>query len=467
MLRGKFDIGSYEPDVIVTSMKIKYWLYLMLIPLVICGAFVLYKTQENSNEPTVLDESKQERDRSMKAAFRDNSGSPKPGQELEFHNIAQTHFTNLAKAFQGGHGTRIGRYISGEEMFNYAERAGLFKLESDRYRKGFKKGFIKGLESGFSNSGNMMGYDDAEIVRIEIISDNEFIAYTKLWDDEYEIYSKMRWWLLKDKHDNWVIYDYEDFDSNIRVSTLLGLLVPAPGKKTQVWTKEFSKMVRQYQSTNSDNMEEALIELGEQAKKFLKHKDLPAEIRSFSRLMLIGSLLVQEQYQEALDQIELLEASKSDAPVLAYNKGLCLVGLERWDEAIEYYTKYSKLLGWDSDLHEVMADAYFKKGDLLKTAEHARKGLQGNANAIGCLASLAASIPEADFDQITKDIAKSKDQEESYEVVMDYLIAVEKIDRAKALFKKFKQAFPQSELIEYYEEEFEKPVKDEEKNTET
>ncbi|WP_435894843.1 tetratricopeptide repeat protein [Oceaniferula spumae] len=410
---------------------------------------------KDKNVSTVLDESAHERELSMKAAFSEPVSAPEPGEELKFHNIAQNHFTKLAKAFQSGHGGEIGRLISAEEMFNYAERACSLEFESDRHRALFIKGFKKGVLNSLSQSAGLMSYDDVDVVRIEIVKDNEFIAYTKLWDDEYEVYSKMRWWLLKDKRNNWVIYDYEDFDSNIRVSTMLGTLIPAPGKKREFWTKDFMKIVRQFQERDADDLIGAFIDLEEPVLKFLEYQGLPTEIESYTRILLISSLVTQEKYQAALDQVEVLESIKSDLPVLAYNKGVCLAGLERWDDAIASYAEYSKVLGWDSGLHEDVADAYYGKGDLENTAEHARKGLQDNPNATGCLASLAAALPQSEFDQVIKYISKSKDPELSYEVVMDYLIMIEKTEETKWFLEKFRQEFPKSELIEYYEEELE------------
>lgn len=425
----------------------------VVLGLLVAGASYFYWQHQKKSGATVMEETASQREESMRAAYSPDGVPDSKESHVKFENITKDRFARLAKAIKDKDREAMTSVISGKAMYEYAERAGLMDFVPSRERSNVIKGLQVGIANGLINASGLLSYDDVEVVRIEPIKENEFIVYTRMWDDRLEVYTKMRWWFLGVGTKRWVIYDYEDFDTNIRASTLMSAAMSNAMKGGKGWASDFLSLTRAFSGANVENLIERLQKGEEKAKALLKHKEAPEAVKGYARVMLVSSLIAQERFEDAMTEVKILIKEHPDIPMALYSKGSAHLGLEQWDQAVQDFTKYAELLGWDSDVHEMIADAYLGKKDFKQAQEHARKGLMDNQNSYGCLATYALSVPEDQKDSILSHIQKTKDPESAYEYVMDYAIEEENISLAKWLLEKLKVAFPKSELIAYYEEE--------------
>lgn len=433
-------------------MKARTIIFPAVLGLLILGGGCYYWYQQQEKRATVRNESVSEREESIRAAYVSGDGPAGAQDHVRFANITQDRFSKLARAIEEKDGDAMTAVISGKAMFDYAERAGLMDFVPSRQRRNVIQGMQKGLVKGLSNIGVLNFCEQVEVLRIEPVKENEFIAYTRAWNETLEVYTKMRWWFLGVGEKRWVIYDYEDFDTNIRASTLMSAAMASATKGGNGWAKDLIDLARMLQGADAENLLEKISQSEMKAKALLKHTDAPGTVKGFARVMLVSALITQERFQDAMDEVEIMLVEHPDIPVAHYSKGSAHLGLEQWDLAVESFTTYAGLLGWDSDVHELIADAYHGKGDFEKALDHAGKGLADNANAYGCLATYALSTTEDKRALILDHIQKTKTPEAAYEYVMDYAIQKENTALAKWMLGNLKTAFPKSDLIEYYEE---------------
>jgi tetratricopeptide (TPR) repeat protein len=180
----------------------------------------------------------------------------------------------------------------------------------------------------------------------------------------------------------------------------------------------------------------------------------PAEIKAYARLILVTALITNEEFEQALEKLEEMDKLPDPSPAVSYLKGVVLSSLARPAEARTELERYAAAVGWDRDVHETMADCHLEEGSKEKALEHALKGLADHKESPGCLATAAVASPAVGIAGLKKHFDATLDPESSYEIAIDYAIDREDMEVAKAVFALLKESKPDSELIEYYEEEF-------------
>jgi len=397
---------------------------------------------------SVPHETEVQRTESVKAAFVD---SPAAGGKVidpsrPEHAELDAFFTKLGTAARKGDRKTYRECLSADAMIRHLEARGLVTFRTDRERASF----LKGAEGSLGNSMNNMAFDRHVISRIEEIAPNQVMAFTRTFNNELQITIKMRWWLVKDAG-AWRVYDLEELSQGTRASTMMGALVGGRTGKPEPWLAPFEQLAKSMQDLSGDNMLEKFMELETHAEKVLK-KSPPEEIEIIARHLLVSGRLTNGDAEGALEEIGKLEKMTNVTPGLHLEKAAAFVALEKPVEARAAIQAYVDILGWDSDVHEMMADAYISEGNKKDALDHALKGLADHKDALGCLASAAVASGAGGVGDLAKHFDATQDSEAAYETAIDYSLEVEDEAVAKALVGMLKAKHPKSDLVEVYED---------------
>ena len=440
-----------EPETIFSFIKRNALLILLLLVLLSGGGLWIFN-QSLQPRSGVHSESEQERDAALNQAFVVRN----PEQLLAVDDpevLAEldVFFTQLGVAYREGAVDKVSQLISGKDMFQYIVKSGLITFKNPLERMLFEQGFLMGLEQGYAEDMEVSGYDSHELMHIDRIDEDQLIVYVRMWDDELEIYQKMRWWLMQKGDSEWTAYDYEDLDVNLRMSVLFGSLV-AGGLEDSEWLESFIAVFDGVGLDLDLMTPEDTAEFEANIEKCLASNP-PEPLQAYLHLMRSCVLQSNSDWQGSLDALDRVEAADPGMAAIHFQRGSAYFGLEQWELAIQHYTKYTDVLGWDADIYEVVADTYLGMGNRLMAAELAEKGLADNANSWGCLLTFSVSIPPERYNDIRGHVQATSSAEDAYNYVIDYALDQEAFEVARAVFDQFEQDFPDSELVAYYKAE--------------
>lgn len=400
-------------------------------------------------EPLVSDykeETEQERLQNAAEIFGgSNSEKVKGYKELD------EFFTDLGKETRSDSNFPVEKYFSSEAMYQSLESSGVLKSMSSTNKKAFKKQFIQKIISMGSDM-EPAEFDKFKILKVNPLNSNELEVYVRHYDNEFNISTPMRWWLVGTE-DGWRAYDNEDIEMGIRtISLMVTLVKSAIGDRPEPWLPHFLKVTNQLNSLEFENVED-FTSIKKPLIEMRKHI-LPNDIKRFASMMYNSALQAEEKFEESLVELESSHKGGYDGPMWHYQMGSTLMGLEKYEEALSELTTHTETFGKDSDVQELIADCYLLIGKINESREAALEGLKDNPYSLNCMASLAVA---SDLDQIKKDwlpkVSSFLDHEQVYEISIDYAISLEYTEQSEFLISLLKENLPNSELIEYYEED--------------
>lgn len=397
---------------------------------------------------TVTHETETQRSESVKAAFVDGStaGTKVIDASRPEHAELDAFFTKLGTAAKKGDRKAYGECISADAMIRHLEAKGMLSFRTDRERTAF----LKGAEGSMGNSMSNMGYDRHVLSRVEEISPNQVMVFTRTYDRELQVMVKMRWWLVKEAG-TWRAYDFEELSQGVRASTMMGALVGGMKGTPEPWVDSFIEMAKSMQNLAGDNMLEKFEAMEKHAGNVLK-KSPPQEVETVARQMLVTGKIASGDAEGALEEIAKLEKLPNVSPGIYFQKGSALIALEKPVEARAAFQAYVDVLGWDSDVHEMMADTFVAEGNKKDALDHALKGLADHKDALGCLATAAVAAGPSGAAGLAKHFDATEDPEAAYEAAIDHALDLEEEEVAKALVGQLKAKLPKSDLIEVYED---------------
>ena len=267
--------------------------------------------------------------------------------------------------------------------------------------------------------------------------------------DDYDTCHLFRWLLVREG-DAWKIYDTENMNYCLSTSILLVTGMEAV-EKGEAWASDFRRLMNDFINPNTNvDPEEELESLLELADKLLEQK-VPAECRSFLRIVQVSCLLGQGDDLDAAEEaVDTLEKLDNPPAITNYLRGDVLSAQERYDEAIKAYEKHAAEFGWDANTYEMVADSWWGLDDREKAAEFAMKGLEDDHRSWGCMMTLLVALPAMKKDEIDPWLEKNEFEEMLLEWVIDWSFENDDMDGSLHVFRLLKKHHPDSELIEYY-----------------
>jgi|GEM_PF-6519173 len=424
----------------------------------ICTAAVYFIIIHQQREPSIVKQTDAEKLQNIEMAY---VLPPRLDPYADQVAIADEYFSELNTALRSKDEEQIAKLISPATMLLFCEKSGVIQYTSKKEQDRMREILEKALPMAFAQMTGLMAFDAIEIRGIEPITPNEFAVYTLEWNSENQIYTRNRWWLIKSSN-QWTAYDFEDLDSNIRLSKVLGLSL-SYSKKPAGWHRPMIALSRELNSANLNP--DTLLQL---AKKTLAAKP-PVGIADMVRFIHVS---LSEDYEERLLDLEYLEKQMGRIPGIIYFKAESLYYIGNYKEAIALFHEYAEILGMDSDICMNLSDAYFyndEEGGSEKALEYAKKGVEMNPHNISCLISYCALLEEQDWSEMATKIHQTHDPELAYESMLNYLIEIEYLDQAKFLLDQFGKNFPElkstiTDFEKLLEEQTKKPNTTEDEN---
>jgi tetratricopeptide (TPR) repeat protein len=320
-----------------------------------------------------------------------------------------------------------------------------------------REAFRKGFEDGIVRSGNLfqqIAWDSHRIRRVEEIVDGRLLVYVRHYDNEINVTHNIRWWLLPDGDGGWKAYDFEDVSFGLSAVGLMGSLARnALAADPVPWVEQVVRLGRTMQDWDPDDeagtaaLTALLDEIGTQ--------DMPLEFRRYVSVVRATFHLQRGDPSASIRELDAAIQAGHAGLQHDYVRGQAMLSARRYEDALSALQRYADQVGWDSDVLEAVSDAHLMLGNRELAREAALRGLADNPSAVHCLASLAAA---SEVDQIRQPsfrehFHRSGMADTGYEVALDYLLDLERLPQAHALFARFKEDFPDHPLLSFYTEE--------------
>lgn len=425
-----------------------------IVPFILLCFCALPACRDSPEDKVVHQEfTDEETNESIKMAFAQTSGEV----QREVPQEIDKFFRVLGQATRAKESLDTEQFLSIDGMLSALASAGAYDGLSSGELRGFKKGF-RGASGQLGTSIKQLGFDEHKVSLVENFGEDVRVAYVRLYDNELNTVSQMRWWLLK-TDEGLRAYDYEDLSVGLRTVSLMGrILKSSLSSSPEPWVEDFVPVAQRLQLTDfSDSesisrLEKPLIEL--------RKNDLPLDIRAFASMSMASLLLQKGEFEEAKAELEASKNGGYMTPLFNYQMGGVFSQLGEQKKALEFYDKHIEKFGADSDILELVSDAHRADGNLEKAKETALEGLEDNPRSTGCLLSLtmAESLEKMTDEAFVKRFTTMPGSEEVFESALDLLIDDDQLEKAKALFGVFKDKFPSSDLVDYYEEELAEPA---------
>lgn len=391
-------------------------------------------------------ETQEEKAESIKSAYTTTNDFSDTQNEKE---IAQDLLNRFGEALTAKNQKKIASIFSGQPLADLCIENLSTKTSSAEKEK-ITSQITKTLPLVFTQFATLLDFDEIEILKIEKISDHEFAAYTREWDDSMETYARSRWWftLINKK---WCLYDYEDIEGGTRMSTMLVVMLSSD-IKGNTWIKPYQELTLMLQ--NLDSMNDIDFNLFVKNGKAIMDANPPEAVKISASIIYLGGLIQSEKFELASDTATTMLTEYPDQHILHYFLGTSQYGLGNYNNALASFKTYQQNMGTDSETLMLQSDVYYELGDHNEAKNYSLRGLAMNPRHAGCIASYAVLLKKEQWPELLPMIKNTKKDPEAYEIILDYAIACDKQDLAKWLLSNFKTNHPsETDLIEYYDSE--------------
>lgn len=359
-----------------------------------------------------------------------------PEEAKEFQKV----FDELGKAFRKQDGRAAAKLFDVERMLDEVLRNGIVKRPAGLNTRAGHDAFRQGLEKGLAQNGKLLGWDRSQIKRVRFRDErlDEAIVYVRHWDAENAINQKMRWWVKKSPA-GWKIYDYEELNTSLRISTLMSQLLAqgTPGGRLPTWARDFQKLMAAAVALSEQDFAKAEATL-----KPLAQSHFPKQMEAV-RLTLLGvAIMGQGRFEEALQEWDRAEAIHADLPVLASLRAIAFNNLEKHEQALEQGRKAIRLMGDDAEVYHQIGFAAESLHRADEAVEAYRAGLRDDPAAVENLQGLRRVLPAGQKAELADWLAKTPKPRETFQVLLAEAMNVKDDEAAEALADGLRKVAP-------------------------
>jgi hypothetical protein len=373
-------------------------------------------------------------------------------------------FTNLGAAYTAADANKVLALYDLNRMFDEVAAAGVFPQDVAKNKRGFAKGVREAKAKAMPQQSQVMQWKAFEIRNVKKLNNNEAEVIVRHEHPKGSTL-KLRWWVTR-QTGAWKIYDMEDLDVGLRVSTTTATVVEQGvgrvGPLAAAMTTLREALMAMAVQEDPDAAEQKLRQIA--AVKLPK----PLEALRFVVQALIR--LHRGQAREALEAVGQARALRPDMPILDLLEGTAYNRLGQWDKSLKHAEAYRNLLGEDAAICQLLGESLQGLKRFAEAVQAFRKSLDfnpKNADAFqGFLRSLswqeklddvgprfarldnphvnfeifAADCEEMQFDALQEQLALAMKKIDPNFAPVNYYLALSKArgqqaDQALALFK--------------------------------
>jgi tetratricopeptide (TPR) repeat protein len=322
----------------------------------------------------------------------------KPLVEAEAERELMPLFDDLGRALREADGTSINAHFDLACMADEYAALVAFPFRSPQA----KRDFMNGARTGFGQARNtfveLRAWNTSEIHKVKKLSDVTVVVIARHRNPNGTS-QKMRWWVTR-RFGTWKIYDLEDLDVGLRMSTVMGSLAEQGramlGQPRLDMLPEAAVAAQNLKAAQQALDAQQNPNAAEQLLALVPAQRLPPPIEVL-RHQIKGLIhLRRGQFQDALNAFEAAKRIQPDAPVLDHLQGTTLTHLNRWAEALEYLQAYRDLLGEDADTCRVLGVTLNRLGRYSEAVQLFRRALDFNPKDTRAFQGLLRSLTSND-----------------------------------------------------------------------
>jgi tetratricopeptide (TPR) repeat protein len=206
----------------------------------------------------------------------------------------------------------------------------------------------KGMRGPLAPGSFLMSWTESDIRHTKILGDDEVVVIVRHKGPDNESL-KMRWWLVR-RQGVWKVYDNEDLDLAMRMTSIVGSMIAQGAGNVQKATRATTHLAKAVTAlTTANNPDAADAEL-----KQLDGVQLPPFLEALRLVVTARVKLFRNKGKDALELLDRAHAVHPDMPCLDYFKGVVHNNLGDGAMALKHLEAYRNLLGEDATVcHEI------------------------------------------------------------------------------------------------------------------
>jgi predicted Zn-dependent protease len=365
----------------------------------------------------------------------------RPAQNID--EGLQVLFTDLGAALRARDGERVLRHFNTNRMVEELKAQNVLPFGGVRNPQQFAAGMRQGMKQSLANHNSLLAYTSFEIRSVKKLLDHEAVVIVRHRDGS--LTSKMRWWVTG-RSGTWQVYDFEDLDTGLRVSTIIGVIT-AGG---------FNNLGETMRGINGlRDASEALLkedlDTAERKLKEIADIQLPKQIAAVRFLATAAVQVGRGDFKTALGTLDKAQASHPDMPAVDLLRGVALNGLGQHDKALKHLEAYRDLLGEDDVVCLQLGEALRATGRFPEARTAFRKALDDNPKNADALGGLLRVLgPEDSREDVGRRFAKLDKPREHFPALAEELKERADGPGMEQLVQAMRQIDPQCPGLAYY-----------------
>ncbi|MEZ0266386.1 MAG: hypothetical protein ACAI43_16780 [Phycisphaerae bacterium] len=324
-------------------------------------------------------------------------------------------------------------------MIEEIEASGLAKGMRAGERRGFEQGMKKSLANTLSQPYNGLAVTSIEPKKIRMLpSGTEAVVYMKARHPLLGAL-KYRWWMIN-KGGQWRMYDLEDLDGGIRISTLMGgMLAGGLAGGPPAWVNQAPQIQQMIQAMGSGDIDKT-----EQIVAGLENVGFPTPIKALVMMCKGVTRAARNDHNGALAIYDKAEQLQPDLVAVHSLRADSYNELGKHKEAEASCRKYLDLLGEDCKTLVSLGKALEKQGkktEALDAYTRACDDEPTDADAALAYANFAAADRMGDATtRLAKALAGQEDAAATATAMADAMTTAPPAEALVAAYKKTKPA---------------------------
>ena len=287
-------------------------------------------------------------------------------------------------------------------------------------------------------------WEQLALKRIETASDPErAIAWSRERDAD-GIGTSTRWWLVR-REGRWMVYDYEDLDVGYRLSMLLAARVAGglDGNSALCANADaLDEAIEALHDENTEQLRAALDRLSE---------PLPGPFEALRWTLETVCGVAMDDWEAGLAASDRADAIRQEIPLVSYMRGMCLVELKRYREAIEAVDRYEEFLGPDHDSHHLRGRALTGMDRQAEAEKVFLLGLEDYSDSVDNLIGLARVLPAERKEEFVPYFEKFREPGEWFETIAVDFYEEDEAEELEILVGAYRALAPQDPDVAYYD----------------
>lgn len=387
-------------------------------------AYLLRETQAEPvpRLPPLEREDPEARRREIAAAF--SKGGPLAKDE-EARSI-QALLDSLGAAITKADGQAIARHFDVERLY----QEGIRQSSLDQLNRPHERSFIQGMRERMAQTlakqAELMRWDRVQIKRIQFSNDrSEATVFARHWDDTGQVSTRRRWWMRK-QGEQWRVYDLEELEGNLRLTTAMAMALTPRGLAP--WARFSPQITQAKRAVFAEDYEEAGRVL-----KDLENVTFPAPVEGMLSMLRASVASARDEFEEALKHLDRAEALHPDFPMLHLLRSVLHNQMENYELAVQHGRKFIDLLGEDTDAYFQIGTALAALDRKAEAADAYRRGLDDYPDSIDNLTGLSQVLSVGRKAELNERLGRMNRLNEHFETLADNFMQEEDVEALEIL----------------------------------